>query len=79
MVENIVQATARDLLAEAMLRLRDVGYDIVMHCHDEVVIESPMGVGSVDDVGRIMAFTPSWAEGLPMSADGYECEFYKKE
>lgn len=79
LVENIVQATARDLLAEAMLRLRDAGYEIVMHCHDEVVIEAPCGQGSVEDVGRIMAMIPDWADGLPLNADGYECKFYKKE
>lgn len=79
LVENIVQATARDLLAEAMLRLKEVGYNIVMHCHDEVVVEAPLEFGSVDDMGSIMSAQPVWADGLPLNADGYECEFYKKE
>ena len=79
LVENIVQATARDLLAEAMLRLKDAGYHIVMHCHDEAVVESPLDQGSVDDVCRIVAQAPDWADGLPLNADGYACEFYKKE
>lgn len=79
LVENIVQGTARDLLAEAMLRLRKAGYQIVMHCHDEVVIEAPDHQGSVDEVCRIMAIAPDWADGLPLRADGYQCEFYKKE
>lgn len=79
LVENIVQATARDLLAQAMLRLRDAGYDIVMHIHDEAVLEVPDGVSSVDEVCRIMAVAPEWAAGLPLRADGYECPFYKKD
>ena len=79
LVENIVQATARDLLALAMLRLRDAGFDIVMHIHDEAVLEVPEGVSSVDEVCRIMAEAPDWAAGLPLRADGYECPFYKKD
>ena len=79
LVENIVQATARDLLALAMLRLRDAGFDIVMHIHDEAVLEVPEGVSSVDEVCRIMAVAPDWAAGLPLRADGYECPFYKKD
>ncbi|MDD3250957.1 MAG: DNA polymerase [Lachnospiraceae bacterium] len=79
LVENIVQATARDLLAEGMLRLRNAGFDIVMHVHDEAVIEAPLGVSSVEEVCRIMAEAPPWADGLPLRADGYECDFYKKD
>jgi DNA polymerase len=78
-VENIVQATARDLLAEAMLRLSAAGFEIVMHVHDEVVLEVPIGKSSIDEVCRIMAERPKWANGLLLSADGYECEFYKKD
>lgn len=78
-VENIVQATARDLLADAMLRLRNAGFAIVMHIHDEAVIEVPDGVSSVDEICRIMSEAPEWADGLPLRADGYECEFYKKD
>jgi len=79
LVENIVQATARDLLALAMLRLRDAGFDIVMHIHDEAVLEVPEGVSSVEEICRIMAVAPAWAAGLPLRADGYECPFYKKD
>lgn len=79
LVENIVQATARDLLALAMLRLRDAGFEIVMHIHDEAVLEVPEGQSSVEEVCRLMAVTPKWAAGLPLRADGYECEFYKKD
>jgi DNA polymerase len=78
-VENIVQATARDLLVEAMRRLSHKGYKIVMHVHDEVVLEVPDEVSSVAEVCAIMAETPVWAEGLILNADGYECNFYKKD
>ena len=78
-VENIVQAVARDLLAEALLRLDKAGYKIVMHIHDEAVAECPLAFGSVEEMCEIMAQAPTWADGLPLNADGYECSFYKKE
>ncbi len=78
LVENIVQGTARDLLAEAMLRVEEKGYPIVMHCHDEIIAEMPEGTGSVDEMCEIMAVQPEWAEGLPLRADGYQCSFYQK-
>jgi len=77
-VENIVQATARDILAEAMLRLDAAGYRIVMHVHDEVVIEAP-GTASLEDICAIMGRTPAWAKGLLLRADGFKCDHYKKE
>ncbi|WP_035288037.1 DNA polymerase [Clostridium sp. KNHs214] len=79
LVENIVQATARDLLAEAMLRVADKGYDIVMHVHDEIVVESEVEQGSLKEVCDVMAIPPTWAEGLPLRADGFECEYYRKD
>jgi len=79
LVENIVQGTARDLLAEAMLRVEKKGYPIVMHCHDEIIAEVPEGSGSVDEMCEIMAVQPKWAEGLPLRADGYSCSFYQKQ
>ena len=79
LTENIVQAAARDLLAGAMLRLRDAGFEIVMHVHDEAVLEVPVGQSSVKEVCTLMAEAPAWADGLPLRADGYECEFYKKD
>ena len=66
--ENIVQATARDVLAEAMLRLEKKGFDIVCHIHDEVVLEVPEGSSSVEEVNEIMAVCPDWCEGLPLKA-----------
>lgn len=79
LTENIVQATARDLLAEAMLRLRDAGLEIVMHVHDEAVLEVPIGHSGVEEVCALMAEAPAWADGLPLRADGYECRFYQKD
>jgi DNA polymerase len=77
-VENIVQAASRDLLAEAMLRLDKAGFAIVGHVHDEVICEVPVGESSVEEVCSIMSESPKWSEGLPLDADGYECDFYQK-
>ena len=77
-VENIIQATARDILAEAMLRLDEAGYRIVMHIHDEVVIEAP-GTASLEEICEMMGRTPAWADGLLLRADGFVCDFYKKD
>ena len=77
--ENIVQATARDVLAEAMLRLEKKGFDIVCHIHDEVVLEVPEGASSVEEVNEIMVVCPDWCEGLPLKAAGFESPFYKKD
>ena len=79
LVENITQATARDLLVCAMKGLRDKGFHIVMHVHDEIVLEVPYGVSSVEEICSIMAENSPWAKGLPLKADGYECEFYRKD
>jgi DNA polymerase len=79
LVENIVQGTARDILAESMLRLEQTGFDIVCHVHDEVVLEVPEGEWSVEEVNSIMAVNPDWTEGLPLSAAGFESPFYKKD
>ena len=77
--ENIVQATARDCLAESMLRLDRAGYKIVMHVHDEIISEMEKGKGSLDEVVAIMSEPISWAKGLVLTADGYETEYYRKD
>ena len=79
LVENLVQATARDCLAEAMLKLDARGYKIVMHVHDEVILEMPYGKGSLKDATAIMGEPIPWAPGLLLRADGYETEYYKKD
>ncbi|EPI54286.1 DNA-directed DNA polymerase [Gardnerella vaginalis JCP7276] len=75
-VENITQAIARDILLYAMQTLKE--YRIVAHVHDEAIIEADKNV-SVQSVCELMGRTPPWAEGLVLRADGYECEFYKKD
>ena len=77
-VENIIQAMSRDILAEAMERLEAAGYDIVMHVHDEAVIEASRDA-VLDDACWIMSKTPDWTPGLILNAAGYECEFYQKD
>ena len=79
LVENIVQAVARDCLASAMLRLSKAGYNIVAHIHDEVVIEAPIGVGSLDEVISIMCEKEPWNEGLILDAAGFENPYYMKD
>lgn len=80
-VENIVQAVARDLLAEAMINLAKEGFDIVMHVHDEIVCELNINTAKEDlkQMENIMGIVPKWANGLILTADGYLTEFYKKD
>ena len=76
LVENIVQATARDILANALMGLSDCR--VVMHIHDEAVIEAPPEL-SLKTVCDRMSRTPAWMPGLLLRADGYETDFYKKD
>lgn len=75
-VENIVQAISRDILCHAMQTLKNCS--IVAHVHDEIIIEADMGM-SLSAICEQMARTPTWANGLLLSADGYECQFYQKD
>lgn len=75
-VENIVQAISRDILCHAMQTLKNCS--IVAHVHDEIIIEADMGM-SLSAICEQMARTPTWANGLLLSADGYECLFYQKD
>ena len=79
LTENVVQATARDCLAQAMLKLDAAGYEIVFHVHDEVIIEIDQRAEELENVCRIMGEPIPWAPGLPLRADGYECSYYKKD
>ena len=80
LTENIVQAVARDCLANAMVNLWEAGYQINFHIHDEVILEIPeKGGQGLDEAIRIMCRAPLWAEGLPLNADGFTGEYYKKE
>lgn len=78
-VENIVQATARDCLAEAMRKLESLGISIVFHVHDEVICEVPDNSFSAQDLAGIMGTPIAWAAELPLKADAYECLYYRKE
>ena len=75
LVENIVQATARDVLCYALHNLRD--YPVVMHIHDEIIVEDD-GSLSLDELSKIMGQTPPWASGLLLRADGDEMDYYRK-
>jgi len=79
LVENLVQAIARDCLAESLLRLDAEGYNIPLHVHDEAVLDVPIGSGSVDEITAIMSQPIDWAPGLPLKAAGFECDFYQKD
>ncbi len=78
LVENIVQAFARDCLAVAMLRLNEAGYRICFHVHDELIAEMPDG-SRWEDMAKIMGRPIEWAQGLLLRADGYETKFYMKD
>ena len=79
LVENMCQAVARDCMAEAMLRLRDAGYQTRMTVHDEIIAEMPLGVGSVQEVETLMGAAISWADGLPLKGNGFETTYYRKD
>ena len=80
LVENIVQATARDCLAVAMTKVSALGYEIVMHVHDEMIVDVPIeDKNALDVINSVMAEEIDWAIGLPLKGDGYETPFYKKD
>ncbi len=76
--ENVTQAVARDLLAEAIHRLESAGYSIVLHAHDEALAEVPNGLGSVEEFQKIFTKIPTWAAGIPVACDVFEDQRYVK-
>jgi DNA polymerase len=77
--ENIVSGIARDLLAEAMLRIEAAGYPIVLHVHDELCCEVPVGFGSKEEFVRLMIRKPAWALDLPIAASAWSGPRYVKK
>ncbi|MBX9179691.1 hypothetical protein HCG68_01790 [Paeniclostridium sordellii] len=78
LVENIVQAIARDVLGYAMINLKDRGFNIVMHVHDEIVVEVENNISSVEEVCEIMCEENPYLKDLKLKADGFESRYYKK-
>jgi len=78
LAENITQATARDLLADGLFRVEAAGYPIVMHVHDEIVTELKTNLGSVDELVDLMCTLPDWAKDLPIKAEAWVGERYRK-
>jgi DNA polymerase len=80
LVENIVQAIARDCLAVTIMRLEKLGYPIVFHVHDEIIAEVPdNGTKTLEEVKGIFKKPIRWAEGLPLKGDGYVTKYYLKD
>lgn len=79
LVENAVQAIARDCLAESLMKLDAAGYHVVMHIHDEMVADMPKGTGSLKEVEEIMSQPIDWAPGLILNAEGWEDRYFKKD
>jgi DNA polymerase bacteriophage-type len=75
LAENATQAVARDILAEALVRLEEKGFRVVAHVHDEILVE---GQHDVEEISSIMTESPSWAYGLPIDGEGFTCRRYRK-
>ena len=78
LTENVVQAISRDLMVEAVIRVEDKGYMVVLTVHDEVISEDEEDFGSQEDFDRLMAETPPWAEGCPIAVEGGTITRYQK-
>lgn len=79
LTENLIQATARDCLKEALFNLDKAGYDVRATVHDEVIITDPFDHGTLEEAIQLMCKGAPWMEGLPLNADGYYCSSYRKD
>lgn len=77
-LENASQSVSRDVMVEAMAKAEKRNYDVVVHVHDELVSEVPIGQGSVHELEQIMSEPIEWAKGFPIGAEGFECTRYRK-
>ncbi len=77
LTENVVQAIARDLMAESMLEIEKL-FDVILLVHDEIVAERKIGEGDLAEFQRLMANAPAWATGLPIKVEGWKGKRYKK-
>ena len=78
LVENAVQAIARDLLVAAMFRLEKAGHEVVLHVHDEIVCEVDKGSLPIEKMEDIMCIPPDWGRDLPLAAEGFIARRYRK-
>lgn len=78
LVENIVQAVAADVLKLALVRLRDAGFKVLFHVHDEVIIEVPTSFKNLDKIRKVMCLEPEWMPGIPLEVEMEESKYYKK-
>jgi len=78
LVENFVQAIARDIMADAMLRLEQSGYPLVLTVHDEIIADVPNDQGTLSEFTDIMSTMPSWAAECPAAVEGWEGTRYRK-
>ncbi len=79
LTENATQAIARDILAEAMIRMEKAGLELVGSVHDEVIIEAPIGKYTVKEICDLMSINPKWCRDMPLSAAGYIGNYYYKD
>lgn len=78
LVENVVQGTARDIMAYSFPRLEKAGFPVLMHTHDEIVSEQEKGAGRIDEMIKLMCQEEEWSKGCPIVAEGFTCDRYKK-
>jgi len=76
--ENVVQATARDLMANSMRRVQAAGYNVVLTVHDEVLVETPNDNGSLSEFNALMSERPNWCQNMPLQVEGWEGQRYRK-